>query len=119
MGWDLYSPNDVALEPNSLTLIDFGIKMELPDGHGAFLKDRSSMAENKIHIFSGVMDNGYRGNVSVFLYNFSDKSYHINQGDRIAQMVPLLYADSSTQILEVDDVSNTNRGKGAFGSTGK
>lgn len=120
-GMDLYAANEepVTLKPLERKLIPLGFTMELPSGFEAQIRPRSGMAiKHGITLSNcvGTVDEDYRGEVGVGIINLSDKEYTINAGDRIAQMViaPVVRA----KITETDDLAETQRGKGGFGSTG-
>ncbi len=121
-GMDLYACIDesITLNPGQLVMIPTGIAIELPDNTcAAFLYARSGLGVKHGVCLSngvGVIDSDYRGEVCAGLCNVSDKPYTIEPDERVAQMViaPVLTPD----IVEVDDLSDTNRGKGGFGSTG-
>ena len=122
-GMDLYACIDenITLAPQQLVIVPTGIAIELPDsGCAAFLYARSGLGVkhglcrgNGV----GVIDSDYRGEVCVGLCNVSDKPYVIAPGERIAQMViaPVFTPD----VVEVSELSDTQRGAGGFGSTGK
>ena len=120
-GADLYAlPNGaVAIKPNETVLIHTGIAMQIPDGYAGFIFARSGIATkrglapaNKV----GVIDSDYRGEIMVSLHNHSDAVQEIADGERIAQLVitPFLRAE----FTETDELSDTVRGEGGFGSTG-
>ncbi len=121
-GMDLYACIDesITLNPGQLAMIPTGIAIELPDNTcAAFLYARSGLGVKHGICLSngvGVIDSDYRGEVCAGLCNVSDKPYTIEPEERVAQMViaPVLTPD----IVEVDDLSDTNRGAGGFGSTG-
>ena len=122
-GMDLYAciAESVTLAPGQLTVIPTGIAIELPDNTcAAFLYARSGLGvKHGICLSSGVgvIDSDYRGEVCVGLCNVSDKPYVIEPFERVAQMViaPVLTPD----IKEVDELSDTARGEGGFGSSGR
>ena len=122
-GMDLYAciNESITLNPGQLALVPTGIAIELPDnGCAAFLYARSGLGVKHGICLSngvGVIDSDYRGEVCVGLCNVSDKAYTIEPDERIAQMViaPVFTPD----IEEVDELSDTSRGEGGFGSTGK
>lgn len=122
-GMDLYAciAQSVTLAPGQLAVIPTGIAIELPDNTcAAFLYARSGLGVKHGICLSngvGVVDSDYRGEVCVGLCNVSDKPYVIEPGERVAQMViaPVL----TPEIVEVDELSNTKRGEGGFGSTGR
>ena len=120
-GADLYALLDSAteIEPHQTTLVHTGISVEIPEGYCGLIFARSGLASkrglapaNKV----GVIDADYRGEIMVALHNHSDKVQNIDQGERIAQLVivPFLKAEFE----ESDDLSDTLRGAGGFGSTG-
>jgi len=117
-GFDLYSTLDTIIKPDSRKVINTGISIAIPKGHAGLIWPRSGMAVKQgIDVFAGVVDSGYRGEVMVCLYNSSDSPVGITKGDRIAQIliqpVPLM------RIKEVDDLDDTSRGSGGFGSSGR
>lgn len=118
-GFDLYvcTKEEIVLNPKEVKLIPTGIAMALPRGYAGLIWDRSSMGVKGIHRFAGVVDSGYRGEIKVCLYNSNDRSYSINSGDRIAQI--LIQKVDSFYLREVIDLNETDRGSGGFGSSGK
>jgi len=121
-GMDLYANLDapVTLKPLERKLIATGLLMELPQGYEAQVRPRSGLAiKNGITVLNtpGTIDADYRGEIGVILVNLSAESFTVNDGDRIAQMV---IAKHETAIWdEVDELSETDRGEGGFGSTSK
>lgn len=122
-GADLFAciDSDVIIAPGERRLIPTGIAIELPDsGCGAFVFPRSSVSSKfgvSLANCVGVIDSDYRGEIKVPLINHSDEPYTVKNGDRIAQMVilPVVVPD----FLEAEQLGNTDRGAGGFGSTGK
>jgi len=122
-GADLYACIDepVVIRPSQLVKIPTGIAIELQRADlGAFLFARSGLGVKYGITLSngvGVVDSDYRGEICVGLCNVSDKPYTIQPGERVAQMVimPVVLAD----FLEADELSDTQRGAGGFGSSGK
>ncbi|OWR15319.1 dUTP diphosphatase [Chryseobacterium sp. VAUSW3] len=121
-GMDLYANLDepVTMKPLERKLIATGLLMELPQGYEAQVRPRSGLAiKNGITVLNtpGTIDADYRGEIGVILVNLSAESFTVNDGDRIAQMV---IAKHETAIWdEVDELSETDRGEGGFGSTSK
>lgn len=121
-GMDLYACIDekITLEPQKLVMIPTGIAIELPDSSvAAFIYARSGLGiKHGICLANGVgvVDSDYRGEICVGLCNVSDKPYTIEPFERIAQMViaPVIVPD----IVETEELSDTKRGTGGFGSTG-
>lgn len=121
-GADLYACTDgpVTIEAGKSVLIHTGIALELPVGYAGLIYARSGLATkrglapaNKV----GVVDCDYRGEVMVCLHNHSDIDQTIESGERIAQLVITPYITAS--FTEVDELSDTVRGEGGFGSTGR
>lgn len=121
-GADIYAylANKIIIAPGETYLVPTGISLEIPEGYAGFIYARSGLSSkkglapaNKV----GVVDADYRGQVFVALFNHSKNPQEIENGERIAQLViaPFLKAEFN----EVDELSDTVRGQGGFGSTGK
>ena len=120
-GADLYSAmDDITIEPHTTTLVKTGIALEIPVGFAGLIYARSGIATkrglapaNKV----GVIDSDYRGEIMVCLYNHSGEAQTIADKERIAQLVitPFL----KVEYTETEELSETVRGEGGFGSTGK
>ena len=121
-GADLYAPagENAVIQPGETTVIKTGISAEIPDGYAGFVYARSGLGTkrglapaNKV----GVIDSDYRGEIMVALHNHSGETQTVAGGERIAQLViaPVLRA----QFTETTALSETERGAGGFGSTGK
>ena len=121
-GMDLRANIDVpvVLQPVDSTLIPTGIKMALPDGYEAQIRPRSGLAyKHGITVLNspGTIDADYRGDVGVLLINHGQKAFTIEDGMRVAQMVVAQYSQFEWE--SVEDLDETVRGAGGFGSTGK
>ena len=111
--------SQVTLKPLERKVVGTGIKIALPEGYEAQVRPRSGLAAKKgITVLNspGTIDADYRGEIKVILINLGQETFKVEKGLRIAQMVvcPVVQA----QLKEVDDLSETERGKGGFGSTG-
>jgi dUTP pyrophosphatase len=120
-GMDLCATVDepVTIKPMQRLLVPCGFSMELPFGYEAQIRARSGLAlKNGISLPNGIgtIDADYRGEIGVILINLGSEDFVINNGDRIAQMVITQYTHA--QLSVVDDLSDTARGSGGFGSTG-
>jgi dUTP pyrophosphatase len=93
-----------------------GFALEFPEGYGAFVMDKGGRAQAGLKTLGGVFDAGYRGEYNVQLVNLGSESYTVEPGDKIAQLVLLPVAHA--ELEEVDELSDTVRGEGRFGSTG-
>lgn len=134
-GMDLHSLKDYSIKPlinchynplydktsvRPIAKIYTGIAMEIPKGYEVQIRPRSSLAKNHgITIVNtpGTIDADYRGEIIVLLVNLGVHQVDINQGDRIAQAVLCPIPDF--EILEVEELTSTERGSGGFGSTGR
>lgn len=121
-GMDLRANLDQPIEllPLERTLIPTGLFMELPIGYEAQVRSRSGLAaKHGITLLNtpGTIDADYRGEIKVIMVNLSNSSFMISDGERIAQMI--ISSHVQAQWEEVDMLSETDRGKGGFGHTGK
>lgn len=116
-GLDLFSSTDFVLEKGQLQAVPTGIKVAIPDGYVGLIWDKSGTSLKGVHRLAGVIDSGYRGEVRVVLINLSDKPFNIDKGMKIAQM--LVQSVAVIDVVEAEDLDNTSRGEGGFGSTGK
>tara|TARA_B100001094_G_C18124527_1_gene768722 strand:- start:364 stop:801 length:438 start_codon:yes stop_codon:yes gene_type:complete len=121
-GVDLKAAVDtpVSLEPMERRIIQTGLKIALPEGYEAQIRPRSGLAAKYgITVLNspGTIDADYRGEIGVILVNLSNTSFTIQPGDRIAQMVVAKF--EQIDWLPMNELSDTKRGEGGFGSTGK
>jgi dUTP pyrophosphatase len=121
-GMDLYAniKEPLVLKPMQRALIKTGISIALPYNYEAQIRPRSGLAyKSGITVLNspGTIDADYRGELGVLLVNLSDVEYCIEDGTRIAQMIIAPY--TKAQWNSVEELSETNRGAGGFGSTGK
>jgi|TARA_R110000824_G_C15184958_1_gene674155 dUTP pyrophosphatase len=116
-GYDLYSIEKVKIWAGETVLVSTGISMKIPEGYVGLIWDRSSMGVKGIHRHAGVIDSGYRGHIKVCLHNTTKDVYHVECGDRIAQIV--IQQCPHFELCLVDSLDNTERGSGGFGSTGR
>ncbi len=116
-GMDIYCCEKHVLEPNQRIKIPTGLSFEVPFGYVGLVWDKSSTGSKGIKTLSGVLDAGYRGEVFLFLHNLSDVTHTFEAGDKVAQM--LIQKVELPEIVGVEELSDSIRGAGAFGSTGK
>jgi len=122
VGMDLCASvdNEVVLRPGETSLIPTGFAIALPEGYEAQVRPRSGLAiKHQVGILNspGTIDADYRGEVKVILTNFGKKDFTIRRGDRIAQLVVAPYTRVTWE--EQDSLSETSRGSGGFGHTGR
>jgi len=119
-GLDLYTPTSGVVDPGKRLLVKLDIAIELPPGTFGHILPRSGLAlKNGIHIGAGVIDEDYRGNVGVLLFNLGEEPYVFNAGDRIAQLVVKPYVRVNVFENDANALSESQRGSGGFGSSGK
>jgi len=117
--WDIYSTHRKVFSPMEKGIIHTGLAFELPKWLGLDIRPRSSWATRGLVILNspGTLDNDYRGELLVSCINLSNGNIVVNKGDRIAQIRPFRTID--IEFIEVEELSETSRGRGGFGSTGK
>jgi dUTP pyrophosphatase len=119
-GCDLRSSIDTVIPPGQRAMVPTGIRMEIPIGFEAQVRPRSGLAaKHGITVLNspGTIDSDFRGEVKVVLLNTSDEKFIVKKGDRIAQLV---FSQVFRAIFKKDEVlTQTDRGQGGFGSTGK
>lgn len=116
-GYDLKSAYDYTVPAHGKELIKTDISIELPHGCYGRIAPRSGLAwKNHIDVGAGVIDEDYRGNIGVVLFNHSNEDFKVIKGDRIAQLI--CQRIEYPVLQEVTNLDNTSRGAGGFGSTG-
>ena len=110
---------NINIDPGKTAIIPTGLALSIPKGFEVQIRPRSGLAaKQKISVLNtpGTIDSDYRGEIKVILINLGQESFKVEKGVRIAQMVvcPVVQA----QLKEVNDLNETERGKGGFGSTG-
>lgn len=118
-GMDLYSTGDVTIPPMSAKLVHTGIAIALPDGYEAQIRSRSGLAlKSGVFVLNspGTVDSCYRGEIGVILFNTTMHDFYIQSGSRVAQMV--LAPITRGEAIVVENLDETDRGDGGFGSTG-
>lgn len=117
-GVDLYSCENYNLKPGERYLFKLGFSAEFPEDYVALVWDKSGLSvKNGLTCLAGVIDHGYRGEYGVVLLNTSAENYEVKKGDKIAQL--LIQKIEQVEFSEEKELSDTERGKGGFGSTGK
>lgn len=116
-GADLRTPYAFLLPPHGEHTVDTGVHIELPHGTKAELVSKSGLNVNHSIVSTGLIDEGYTGSIAVKLYNLGKKPHYFNVGDKITQMVvsPVLYVGFERS----DELGESERGDGGFGSTGR
>mgnify|MGYP005826148683 FL=1 len=117
-GWDLYSSEETSVLPSCRRTISTSVALAVPEGCVGLIWPRSGLAvKDGIDVLAGVVDAGYRGEVKVCLYNCGEKTFQIETGDRIAQI--LIQKIEDVELVETDNLETTQRGDDGFGSSGR
>ncbi|MES2471166.1 MAG: dUTP diphosphatase [Patescibacteria group bacterium] len=118
VGMDVYATEDYELKPGERRVFFVGFALEFPVGYAAIVKDKSSLPNKAgLHTMGGVYDAGYRGEYNIQLINLGQEAYKISNGDKIAQIV--VFPVAICTLKETEELSESSRGEGRFGSTGK
>lgn len=121
-GIDLYckSEGDIIIKSKETVKINTGVYVEIPEGYFGAVYPRSSTGVKKHLMLAntiGIIDSDYRGELMIFFYNYGQEDQKIENGDRLAQLVIQPYM--RCKIEKVDELADSVRGEGGFGSTGK
>lgn len=118
-GADLFSSETIHVAPGDIVAVPTGVAMEIPESFVGYINPKSGLAMKGMTVLNapGTIDSGYRGEIKVIMINHSNFSYHINRGDKIAQMV--FHKFHTAWFEPVDELNETSRGTGGFGSTGQ
>jgi dUTP diphosphatase len=118
-GCDICASENIIVPWGSSVLVPTGIFLEVPEGYECQVRPRSGLALKGITLMNspGTVDSDFRGEMMILLVNHSNVNYSVNKGDRIAQLVFAPVTQATFE--EVDELSETARGTGGWGSTGK
>lgn len=118
--WRTKSPGSGRLEvyPDiGSAVVDTGVHIQIPDGYVGMIKSKSGLNVNHGLIAEGVVDANYTGSIVVKLYNLSSEPYHFKKDDKVTQIVVMPIP--ATELIEVDELDDTERGENGFGSSGR
>lgn len=116
-GLDLYAGAIDIIFAHDRATFDTGVHVQIPAGFVGFIKSRSGLMSKNGFTTDGTIDSGYTGSIKVTLFNNSDDDYIVDIGDKIAQLVIL--PCSIVDLIQVDELEETERGSDGFGSTGR
>ena len=116
-GMDLYGRETRTLEQGEPHVFKLGFALELPPGYVGLIFDRSGMGAKGIKTLGGVIDHTYRGEWGVILVNTTDREHLVKAGDKIAQLLIVPIAAGELEVVQ--ELGETRRGEGGFGSTGQ
>ena len=116
-GYDLTSASNMIIKGHDKGIVQTDIVIKVPPGTYGRIAPRSGLAaKHFIDVGAGVIDEDYRGNVGVVLFNHSAKDFKVNRGDRVAQLI--IEVIQTPEVVNVQRIDGTARGDGGFGSTG-
>ena len=122
-GYDVYAVEQITIPALGSAVVPVGLTLaDMPEGLWIRIESRSGLAfKHNIVAFNGIIDNNYRGDLGVKLFNFSKVDYTVQAGDRIAQLViyPLIVTSKEQGPLWADRITETDRGASGHGSTGR
>ena len=116
-GLDLYAMQKQIVPARESAKFDTGVHIEIPNGYVGFLKSKSGLMVKNGIVSDGTIDCGYTGSIVIKLFNNSGYDYTVNAGDKISQLVILPILTPELEL--VDELEDTERGTGGFGSTGR
>lgn len=117
VGLDLFAMETVTIKPGEHYRFWHGFVLEFPEGYAACVMDKSSISKAGLKTMGGVFDAGYRGEYNTHLVNLSNEEYTVEAGDKVSQLV--VFPVAIAELKEVAELSDSIRGEGGFGSTGK
>jgi len=116
-GYDLYSAENITVKAKNRSLVSIGLAIKVPEGYYGRIASRSGLAvKYGIDVGAGVIDSDYTGPVKVLLFNHGDEDFVVSEGDRVAQLI--IEKIGHLNINVVNELTETIRGSGGFGSTG-
>jgi dUTP pyrophosphatase len=117
-GFDISSCEDITIKPNKVQMVKSGLVFVIKDGYEVQIRSRSGLAFKGISVFNspGTIDSDYRGEIGILLFNSTNKDFYVSKGDRVAQGILATSLQASFEL--VNEVCETDRGSGGFGSTG-
>lgn len=117
-GLDIFAVEHATLRPGVHAVLPTGVHIEIPDGYGGLIWPRSGLAANHgIDTLAGVVDAPYRGEIKVSIINHGHEDLEIKPGDRIAQLI--IQPCELWECVQVDELTESDRGGNGFGSTGR
>lgn len=117
-GMDLFAVENTTIEPGEIVSVQTGVSIEIPQGYVSLIWDKSSIPlKYGLTTMGGVIDHTYRGEYKIIMFNAGKEPHTFERGDKIAQL--LIQPVISGEVVEVEELSDTVRGDGGFGSTGR
>ncbi|MDD3284723.1 MAG: dUTP diphosphatase [Patescibacteria group bacterium] len=117
-GLDIYSREDAIIKPGEKHIFHTGFALEIPEGYCSLIWDKGRISNlYDLKVMGGVFEYTYRGEYKICIFNLGKNFYEFKKGDKIAQF--LIQPIITAEMIEVDELSDTKRGHGRWGSTGK
>lgn len=117
-GWDIYTDQKITIPANTVKAVSTNVACEIPEGYYLKIEERSGFSlENTLKLKAGVVDSEYRGEIRIVFQNAGDYPIAIEKGAKIAQMI--LHTLTPTELIEVSELSASDRGDKGFGSSDK
>ncbi len=117
-GMDLFALEETTVNSGEIARVKSGIAVEIPIGYAGLWWDKSGLSQNHgIKVVGGVLDAGYRGELILGVINLGKEPYTFEKGHKVMQMI--IHKIEHPEIIETDELSESDRGEGGFGSTGK
>ncbi len=116
-GVDVYAYEETIIPSHTTVKVPTGISYEIPEGYCLFAWDKGSTGSKGLKTLGGVLDSGYRGELFIPIHNLNNEPYTFEHGHKVAQMV--IQKVELWEVEEVTELSDSARGDGGFGSTGK
>ena len=118
-GFDLFTSKDTTIEPGEFVDVHTGVYIETPPNMWAMITGRSSTLRKRgLLVNQGIIDQGYRGELYAGVWNLTDKTVHVNVGERLAQFIPMPLTAGEVALRNVQTLGYGSRGTDGFGSTG-
>ncbi len=116
-GWDVYATQRIYIDPYQTVVVNTGLAFEMPEGWHMQVHTRSSFGKRGVRCHLGIVDSGYRNELGVIVHNNSLEHFIIEDGDKFAQL--LFLPVPKVTLTEVENLTDTDRGLGGFGSSGR
>lgn len=117
-GLDICTTEETTILPGERKMLPTGLSFEIPEGYVGLVWDKSGLAKNHgITNLAGVIDSGFRGECMILSFNSGSEPHTFHKGDKVAQI--LIQSINHFEIEEIQELSQTSRGEGGWGSTGK
>jgi dUTP pyrophosphatase len=118
-GWDIYASCNTLIESGDQVRVPVDLAIELPKGYFVEVHTKSSYGARGLKAHLGIIDNGYRGDLGVLMFNYGKEQQRIEAGDKVAQLIVRKQEDIGWTVEERLELSDSERGEKGFGSSGR